>query len=176
MVIKQGSFWLGDVGLCPPSPHSAGIPLWLGSVQDLCILSQTLWAHRYTSPVVSRRPCFIGVFHPYWLLESFCLFFCRVSWVSPGRRDFVKTSHLRLSFPRSLSAVSSCGSLYLFPSAAGGSFLDADWAKHWYRSIAEGCEESFYCYTPLYNSSLGVSLRCIAYLRETPKLLLYRGV
>ena len=75
-----------------------------------------------------------------------------------------ETSHLRLSFQRSLSAVSSCGSLYLFPSAAGGSFLDADWAKHWYRSIAEGCEESFYCYTPLYNSSLGVSLRCIAYL------------
>lgn len=48
-------------------------PNWLRSTGALCMLPQSLWAHKSISPAVSRRPCFLGVFHPDWLLQSFCL-------------------------------------------------------------------------------------------------------
>ena len=40
-------------------------------------------------------------------------------------------------FRHSLSIVSGCGSLHLFPSAAGETLYDDDWVRHWSKSIAE---------------------------------------
>ena len=37
------------------------------------MLPQYLWIPKITSPAVPRRPCFLGVLHPSWLLQSFCL-------------------------------------------------------------------------------------------------------
>lgn len=48
-------------------------PIWLRSTQALCMLPQSLWVHKSISLTVSRRPCFLGVFHLNWLLQSFCL-------------------------------------------------------------------------------------------------------
>lgn len=44
--------------------------------------------------------------------------------LGPERRDLMETFYLELSIPRSLALciLSGCGSLYLFPSAARGSF------------------------------------------------------
>lgn len=37
------------------------------------MLPQYLWVPKITSSAVPRRPCFLGVLHPNWLLQSFCL-------------------------------------------------------------------------------------------------------
>lgn len=54
-----------------------------------------------SSSVVSRSSCFFGVFHSHWLLQSFCLIFYRVH--GAFRRYFMKTFHLGISVPRSLT-------------------------------------------------------------------------
>jgi hypothetical protein len=45
----------------------------------LCECCQSLWVYLCLSPAVSRRPCFIGVLHLFWLLDSVHFFFCKVS-------------------------------------------------------------------------------------------------
>lgn len=51
------------------------------------MLPQSLWIHKSISPAVPRRPCFLGVFHPNWLLLSFCLI------LGLEGRDWVEMSH-----------------------------------------------------------------------------------
>lgn len=63
--------------------------------------------------LVSARHHFLAVFHPHWLLQSFCLVFHLISWAL--RWKIHQTSYLGLSVPRALSAhcpvvalISSC--------------------------------------------------------------------
>jgi hypothetical protein len=96
-----------------------------------CACCNSLWVHKCISPAVSRRPCFLGVLHPHWLLHSLSPLL--QSFLNPEGSDLMETSHLGLTVPRSLTlwSLPSCGSLYLFPSAAGGGFSDDGWARHW---------------------------------------------
>lgn len=41
----------------------------------------SLWVHLVVSSVLSRRSCFLGILHPLWLLQSFCLFL----WIPPWK-------------------------------------------------------------------------------------------
>ena len=68
---------------------------------------------------------FLGVLHSQWILQSFYFLFHTLAWAL-SRRDLMETSHLVLSFPRSLTlyTMSSCGSLCLLPSTVGGSVCD----------------------------------------------------
>lgn len=73
-------------------------------------------------------PCSLGLLHYLWLLQSFLPLF------STRFPDFQREGlNGDLQFRLSLQITSCCGSLYLLPSANGGSFFDADWTRH--RSI-----------------------------------------
>lgn len=81
---------MGYVFLSSFSPET---PIWLRPV--------SLWLHMCIS-LLSRRSCFLGVFHLHWLLQSFSLLFCRVprhmrGWEFDGRipqrTDCSKISH-----------------------------------------------------------------------------------
>lgn len=94
-------------------------------VQIICIPSQPLWAYMFTSPAIFRRPCFLRVLHPLWLLKSFHFLFHRVPWTLRGGIWWKHSFHLVFQgFP--LCTLSSCGceSLYLFPSSVERSFSD----------------------------------------------------
>lgn len=52
-------------------PSQCWDPICLRSVLDLCMLPQSFWVHLCINPVVSTRSCFLGVFHPHWLLTMF---------------------------------------------------------------------------------------------------------
>lgn len=81
---------------------------------------------------------FLDVVHPFWPLQTFCLFFHIISW------------NLRVGFdgdiPESLILYisSGCGSVYLFPSDTEGSIYDNGWTRHWSMNIAGYCPESFF--------------------------------
>lgn len=112
------SFWVRD-GVCV---HF----LWSGISSDVdlcrpCACSQSVWA-RWTSVLLSSRPGFYAVFHPLWLLQSFHLLLQRAPWAEG--RDLMETFLFRTEnseVSHSLT-LSSCGSLYLFPSTARGNF------------------------------------------------------
>lgn len=53
-------------------------PIWCSSLQDLCMLPQSLKFHRFINPAVFIRPCLLGV--PLLLLHSFRLVIHRVPW------------------------------------------------------------------------------------------------
>lgn len=88
--------------------------------------------------VISRRPCFLGVFHHHWLLKSPLL----QNFQRPEGEEFDGDIHLRLNVSLTAGSFTPCtpfssGSLYLFPSAAGGRFSDDGWARHCSMSVAE---------------------------------------
>lgn len=58
---------------------------WLRPVQALPVHVATVSEFICISPVLSRRPCFLDVFHFHWLLEYFCFLFYRVTWAQEGR-------------------------------------------------------------------------------------------
>lgn len=102
------------------------------------ILHQSCWF---------RGPCFFGVFQSLWLLYLSTSFSTKFPY--PWVEELKEASHLGLGVLRSLTlGMSSCGSLYLFSSAAGWCFSDDGWARRWCRGIAECHYESFYCYIP----------------------------
>jgi hypothetical protein len=76
--------------------------------------------------------------------------------LSPQGSDLIETSHLGLSVPRSFTfcVTSGCGSLHLFPSAAGGSFSEDGWARHWSMSIAGCYQDSFFAFLFSFTSSI----------------------
>lgn len=123
-------------------PLSVGTP----SGSDSCWSSTCchLWIHRCGSPVVSGRQCFLGVFPPHWLSQSYHLF-CTVPWALRGRLWW---SHpiKGLNVQSSLSAYCLAVDLHFPPSPAEGSLSDAGWAAHWPMGIAESHQELFYCY------------------------------
>lgn len=58
------------------SPLSPGTPSHLDLCRPHTYCSSLLWVYTHISPIVSRMLCFVVFFHPYWLLQSFCLLFC----------------------------------------------------------------------------------------------------
>lgn len=52
-----------------------------------CTSNHSLRVHMCASPVVSRRHCFFGVFHPHQLLQSFLLLFHKFPWAT--RKGFL---------------------------------------------------------------------------------------
>lgn len=65
---------------------SKGSCICLSPVQALSMLLLSLWIHLWISSVVSRKPCFLGVFHPHCLLELF----------SSTKSHWVYKPHLRI--------------------------------------------------------------------------------
>lgn len=108
-VLVTNNFWLG-VG---PWARFASL-CWdfvgMKRVQVLCVLSQSLCVHVYSSPFMSLRSCFFEVNHHLWLLQCFRLLFCIYSWGL--RRRIWKWSHLGLTDSRSfaLGTLPSCES------------------------------------------------------------------
>jgi hypothetical protein len=93
----------------------------------VCMLPQSLWVHMCISPAILRRPCFHDVHHP-TNSYSFNFLFHKVLWALRGRFD--GDIPFMIKWPLTL-CMSGSGSLYLFPSVAGGSFSDDGWARHW---------------------------------------------
>jgi hypothetical protein len=84
---------------CPLPPLSAGTP---SSLKALCMLPGCPWVPMCTSPAVSRRPFFLGIL----LLLALTVFQPPLvhRFLNHEGRGAMKTSHLGLSVPRSLSA------------------------------------------------------------------------
>ena len=81
--------------------------------------------------LLTERACFLVVLQP---LLAVTLFMPPLPWgfLSPQGRDLVNITNVGLSVSSSLSLLmSGCGSLYLFPSPAGGIFFGDGWAKCW---------------------------------------------
>lgn len=123
------NFWVRDRA----GAHSVSLcwdPFWCESVQAVCaaiasvfLCAPVLLDLEGTASLMSSVSTELTVFsHP---LQS--------SLSSKGR-NLMKTYHLGLGIPRSLALwmFSSCRSLCLLPSPAGGSLSDKDWAKHSY--------------------------------------------
>lgn len=106
----------------PPSQHWDCIRL---AVQALCMLppvhAPTVCELTCESVLLCLEDSLLGVIHPLWLLQSFCLIFCRQGWV--------ETSYLKLSDPKSLTlcTLSSRVSLCQFPHSENGCFLEEGW-------------------------------------------------
>lgn len=85
-----------------------------------CACRLNLWELIWALLSWFTGPCSPGVLHPFWLSHSSCLLFCGIPWALRGGicvfQDFA------------LCRMSGCRFLYLFPSAAGGSFSDDDWS------------------------------------------------
>lgn len=69
----------------PLSPVHAGTLCGLSLfTQGLCLLSQWLWVHMWSCPVVHRGHCFLVIIYCLWLLDSFRALFSD-PWASGGR-------------------------------------------------------------------------------------------
>ena len=103
--------------------------------QALCILPLSLWVHMRCSHVELEGLVSLVTPSGSYTLSAYSA----SGSLNTVERDLMETSHLGLSVLRylTLCIMSGCGSLYLFPSAAGGSFSEDDWARHWSMSIAE---------------------------------------
>lgn len=77
------SFWVG-VGVCVYFPACYWDPIWLRLVQALCMLPWSQKSSVCQACCVSTT-CFLGIFHPLWLLRSFCPLFREVPWALTGR-------------------------------------------------------------------------------------------
>ena len=128
-------FWVRNRDLCSVLLSALGPylmqpyadPAYAASVS---VSSHVLW------PWWFRKPCFLGVLLPLWLLHCFCLLFYRVPWVI-----WWETSCLWLSVPRSLTLCINnvwLWSLCLFLSAAEGSFSGDSRTRPWYSRMSLG--------------------------------------
>lgn len=99
-----------------------GDSFWVKDVVCVCFLSQhwdpirpvrCLWVHVCLGPAVFRRPCFLTVLYPLWLLQFPRLLFCRGPWTVKGGH-WMETSYSGLSVPSFLVLLlSSCESLLI---------------------------------------------------------------
>lgn len=129
---KETKYWVRDGSLCPfPSQ------CWVRPVQAVCMIPQSLWIHMYVSPVVSRRPCFLGVFQSLLALTMFLSTSLPRSSQSPKRKDS------RWKHPVQDSLSTPCPLVVSVFATIYGiiSFSDNDWV-----AIAECCYQSFYGY------------------------------
>lgn len=68
-----------------PTIHQHFSPTCLNFVPDLTILPWSPWVYYYVHVyVVSTKLCILHDFRPHWLLQSFCLLFCRAPWAPRG--------------------------------------------------------------------------------------------
>lgn len=91
-------------------------------MQALCMPPQSWWVHMCTGLAVYRGPCFLSVLHSLCLLKAFCpsALFPEL-WEEGFDEDIpFSTECFKVS---TLCTLSSCGSLYLFLSAAGQASL-----------------------------------------------------
>lgn len=88
-LLIRHSFLVGD-GACVNVPSQLWNTIWLGSEQS-CACDHSLY-ELLCAPVGSRRPIFLGVFHPYSLLQSFYLFRIEVFFFF-GLVGFLTRSH-----------------------------------------------------------------------------------
>lgn len=95
------------------------------------VSSRVIWS-RWTDGFVTLVPKSL------WFLytDTTC---CSLRFLSLVVRDLVEKSYLRPSITMCLTLwiLSGFGSLHSFPSAAGGSFSDDDWARHLSMNTAE---------------------------------------
>lgn len=87
-------------------------------------LQEQMCVHTRVSPAVLRGLCFPSVLTPLRLLESLSPLL--QGSLSCEGTDVMVISYLGLNLPRTLNlcTLSSCNSLYLFPSTTGGIFYD----------------------------------------------------
>lgn len=119
--------------------------MWHRPVQALCVLPQSLWVHRRT--LHANLEGLVSLV-PYTPLPP--------TLSAPSSMGFPETwaegfdgdipFRAECSWSLVLPIMSGCGSLYLFPSAATGSFSDDGWSM---RTAA--CHEGsfYYCYVAL---------------------------
>lgn len=81
------SFLVGDGSLCLLLCISTGTPSGLELCRPVC--GHSLCGSLCVSPVVSRRPSFLGVLHSLWILQSFHPLFRSVPLSSEGR-DWIR--------------------------------------------------------------------------------------
>lgn len=109
-----------------------------GALRAACCFS--FWVPLCFNHVNSFRGlCFLGVIQPFQLFYFFVLVFCGFLWTLREGIWLTHSIYVLMFQWRSftLLLMSGCVSLYLFPSAAGGSSSDNTWASHWYMSIVE---------------------------------------
>lgn len=120
------------------SIHSPLRPGRMQPVQALRMQPQSLCVHMCSSPDMSTRPCFFGVFLPHWLLNPFWLLFCTGPWVLSKMIRWQQTIYDRMSQGLSDFAhhlvVGLCASSHL--TREEGNFFDEDWARYWHMGIA----------------------------------------
>lgn len=84
------------------------------------------------------------VFQPSWSSHSLCLLFFRVPWALSGEIWWEHPTQSRVLQGLTFSAWFLAVSLYVVPSAAGGSSSEDDWARHWPASIAKHAIKSHF--------------------------------